>query len=658
MKKYYSIILIAFLLGFTACQPDEVIEEDGMLSLVVGISVDVISTGRLAAVNTDDFKVTIYDDMDTEIISYDPFSTAPATTSLPTGTYYVTASSNNLMNAAFEEPFYFGRSANFTIDKEESKTITVNTELTNTQVSVNYSASVVSDFDDYNTTVTLSGTADALTFISTETRSGYFISGTDLEVESILTYTKLDLSVITETLTTTITNPLPKTHYQININAALVDGEITILINVDETVDLVDIDLSPSSPSTTFQVSLGGSIGDNAKSIQETGDGGYIVVGLSNSTDGDVTGNHGNYDYWIVKLDVSGNISWEKSLGGTGSDYAYSIQETSDGGYIVAGLSNSTDGDVTGGHGSSDDYWIVKLDGSGNLSWEKSLGGSGNDYAESIQETSDGGYIVAGRSTSTDGDVTGNHGGYDSWVVKLDASGNLSWEKSLGGSANDYAESIQETSDGGYIVAVQSNSLDGDITGNHGGNDYWVVKLDVSGNLSWEKSLGGTGHDYAYSIQETSDGGYIVAGSSQSSDGDVTGNNGNYDYWVVKLDVSGNLSWQKSLGGSGGDYAYSIQETSDGEYIVAGSSYSSDGDVTSNQGSADYWVVKLDVSGNLSWEKSLGGSSGDYATSIQQTSDGGYIVAGYSESSDGDVTGNHGGSDYWVVKIDVNGDLY
>jgi len=343
-------------------------------------------------------------------------------------------------------------------------------------------------------------------------------------------------------------------------------------------------------------------------------------------------------------------IEWEKSLGGSSSENASSIQQTTDGGYIVAGSSNSNDGDVSGNNGQSD-YWIVKLDASGNITWEKSLGGSNSDGAKSIQQTTDGGYIVAGISLSNDGDVSGNHGSYDYWIVKLDASGNITWEKSLGGSSADEASSIKQTSDGGYIVAGRSYSNDGDVSGNHGSGDNWIVKLDASGNITWEKSLGGSNDDWAFSIQQTSDGGYIVAGYSDSNDGDVSSTNGSSDYWIVKLDASGNITWEKSLGGSSGDQARSIQQTSDGGYIVAGYSPSNDGDVSSNNGLSDYWIVKLDASGNITWEKSLGGSSADHANSIQQTSDGGYIVAGRSTSNDGDVTGNHGGQDIWVVKL-------
>ena len=431
-----------------------------------------------------------------------------------------------------------------------------------------------------------------------------------------------------------------------------------------------------AQPSIVWQKCLGGSSTDYALSIQQTTDGGSIVAGSSFSNDGDVSGNHGYDDYWVVKLNSAGEIVWQKSLGGSYYDYAYSIRQTTDGGFIIAGWSESNDGDVSGHHGSTDyyDYWVVKLDSVGKIVWQKSLGGSYDDYAVSIQQTSDGEYIVAGVSYSNDGDVSGWHEAYDYWgnpysdywVVKLDSAGEIVWQRSLGGSYDDYAVSIQQTSDGEYIVAGSSLSNDGDVSGNHGSFDYWVVKLNSAGSIVWQRSLGGSSGDYASSIQRTTDGGFIVAGVSYSNDGNVSGHHGSTDYadyWVVKLDSVGEIVWQKSLGGSGSDEAYSIQQTADGGFIVAGVSTSNDGDVSGHHPGGhydsdsiwyeypDYWVVKLNSAGNIEWQTSLGGSIDDYAFSIQQTADGGFIVAGESKSNDGDVSGNHCDSDYWVVKL-------
>lgn len=404
------------------------------------------------------------------------------------------------------------------------------------------------------------------------------------------------------------------------------------------------------APNIQWQIAMGGSDYDEAFYTKPTSDGGYITAGYSYSNDGDVTLNQGSGDYWIVKQDALGVIQWQRALGGTGDDYPNSVQQTSDGGYIVAGSTESIDGDATGNQGSSD-YWIVKLDASGVLQWQKTLGGSGFDNAYSIQQTTDGGYIVAGSTDSNDGDITGNHGQEDIWVVKLDALGVIQWQKIMGGSSQDIALSAEQTSDNGYIVAGWSYSNDGDVSGNQGLSDLWVIKLDVSGGIEWQKTLGGSDYDSAYAVHQTSDGGYVVGGSTYSNDGDVTGNHGNLDSWIVKLSGLGVIEWQKTVGGNGDDYAYGLQQTTDGGFIVASVSNSNDGDVSENQGSNDSWIVKLDSAGILKWQKAIGGTSNDYPNSIEQTSDGGFIISGYSESNDGDVTENQGGGDCWIVKL-------
>jgi len=404
-------------------------------------------------------------------------------------------------------------------------------------------------------------------------------------------------------------------------------------------------------PTIQWQKSFGGTNLDMAYAIQQTADGGYIVAGGTVSNDGDVTQNNGGLNYWIIKLDNTGGIQWQKNYGGSGNDVAKSIKQTNDGGYIVAGCSSSNNMDVTSNNGF-EDYWIVKLDNIGTIQWQKSLGGSLGDGANSIQQTFDGGFIIAGSASSGDGDVIGYHGGPgDCWIIKMDNTGTIQWQKCLGGTGNEEANEIKQTTDGGYIVVGYSDSNDGDVTGNHAWNDYWIVKLNNFGNIQWQKCLGGTSHEIANAVQQTTDGGYIITGFSNSIDGDITTNNGDYDYWIVKLNNLGSIQWQKSLGGSGGDFAKSIQQTTDGGYIVAGSSDSNDGNVTGNHAWNDYWVVKLNNFGSIQWQKSVGGTDFDNAFSIQQTTDGGYVVAGYSGSNNGDLTGNQGLDDYWIVKL-------
>ncbi|RKE77771.1 T9SS type A sorting domain-containing protein [Chryseobacterium sp. AG363] len=402
-----------------------------------------------------------------------------------------------------------------------------------------------------------------------------------------------------------------------------------------------------SAPSIEWQKALGGTHGESANAVQQTSDGGYIVAGNSMSNDGDVTGNHGGGDYWIVKLNPAGGIQWQKTLGGSNVDDAQSIRQTTDGGYIIAGSSNSGDGDISGNHGNYD-YWIVKLDSNGNMQWQKSLGGSSMDMAQSIQQTSEGGYIVAGSSSSNDGDVSGNHGGGDYWIVKLDINGNIQWQKSLGGSSSEQVNSVQQTFDGGYIIAGTTVSTDGDITVSYGNNDFWVVKLDSGGNMQWQKTLGNIGDNIGYYAQQTFDGGYIAVGTSFNSSNLESGLP---DYWVIKLSNNGTIEWDKYFGGSFHDNAITIRQTPEWDYIVAGWTASNNGQVTNHHGNLDYWIIKLDSSGNLKWEKTLGGPDFDYLTALELTADNGYIVSGSTGSTSGDVTGHHGMIDAWIVKL-------
>lgn len=417
------------------------------------------------------------------------------------------------------------------------------------------------------------------------------------------------------------------------------------------------------APAIQWQKSFGGTNSDRSHTIIQTSDGGYMISGASNSNNGDVTGNHGNQDYWILKLNSTGNLQWQKSLGGSGNDYGSSIIQTAEGDYMVAGTTNSNNGDVTGNKGFTDG-WVVKLNSdAGVIYWKKTFGGTDYDVINQMIPTTDGGYIFVGSSSSTIGDVTGNNGYVDYWIVKITSDGNVQWKKSLGGTGDDRATSIVQTSDGGYAVAGYAENNNGDVTGNHGGKDYWILRLNSDGGvIFWKKSLGGSHQDLASSIKQTSDGGYIVVGSAFSNDGDVTGNHDGTDSWVVKINEAGAIQWQKALGGSKVDEATSVIQTTDGGYLVLGITASNDGQVVgyhppTNTGpgevpiSYDYWVVKLNATGNILWQKCLGGSKSDEASSVIQTSDGGYAIVGGSQSNNGDVTGNHGDYDIWVVKL-------
>lgn len=418
-----------------------------------------------------------------------------------------------------------------------------------------------------------------------------------------------------------------------------------------------------AQPSLQWQKSIGGHANDYLTTMIRASDGGYIVVGTSSSNDSDITGNHGSSDVVVIKLNDDGGIEWQKSYGGSNSDSAESIRKTTDGGYIIAGGTSSNDGDVSGNHGNGD-YWIIKISANGILEWQKCLGGTNGDGASIALQTPDGGYIVGGSASSIDGDITGMHndvgasGSQDYWVVKLDSTGNIVWQKCYGSNRSDALRSIALTADGGYILNGEIQQSSGNVTVHYGSFDYWVVKINSAGRIEWQKTLGGTSWDTGTGVIQNRDGDYIVCGYSSSNDMDISGNHGGGDAWVVKLGATGNIIWQKPLGGStGSDYLYSIQQTIDGGYLLAGDTTSNDGDADEHHGTSDnfdYWVIKLSSSGDVEWHKSLGGTGQDTAVSLIESSNGNYIVCGYSSSNDGDVTGNHGSKDGWIASLSDN----
>lgn len=406
-------------------------------------------------------------------------------------------------------------------------------------------------------------------------------------------------------------------------------------------------------PNIEWSKCYGGTSYDVAKSIQQTTDGGYIVTGHAYSTNGDVVNAQQGGNFWVVKLDSAGNIVWQKTLGGNFADFANVVRQTLDGGYIVIG--NTEDSLASSSNIPDENILIVKLDGLGNVVWQQTYGETGSynsDEGNDIKPTADGGYIAVGSTASYD-----THGATDFLVLKLDAYGNIMWQKFFGGSFVDRALSVQQTPDGGYIAAGYTFSSNGDVTGAHGSADVWVLKLDSGGNLLWQKTFGGTGDDRASSIQKTSDG-YVVGGFTAShNDGDVlnhhsvlNGGQQTSDFWILKLDESGNIIWQNTLGGTSDDQIKSIFQTSDGGYIACGLTFSNDADVTANAGLEDVWIVRLNSTGILQWQKSMGGSGYDLAFSVQEAQDGSYVVAGQAMSGSGGA-GFHGGQDFWIVKF-------
>lgn len=404
---------------------------------------------------------------------------------------------------------------------------------------------------------------------------------------------------------------------------------------------------------------FGGSKNESAQSVIKTTDGGYAIAGFTQSIDGDITDKSiENFDYWLLKFDTNDNLQWSKTYGGTDDEKAYKIIQTNDGGFALIGYTSSNDEDVSTNNGL-DDIWLIKTDVSGNIQWEKSYGFSGSDKAFSIIQTSDNGFFVSGildvSASSGDGNDknsnTQKHAGGDYWGLKLDANGTKIWRRYFGGSFTDSAYDAVETSDNGFILIGSSDSDDVDITNSKGDYDFWAVKVDVNGNQVWEKSFGGSQIDEARSITKTSDGNYLIVGESRSNDTDITNSKGAADIWLIKISEVGNLIWQKSYGGSSFDVSRDITPTIDNGYVIVGSSRSQDVDVDTNQGQNDVWVLKVDSSGDLKWQKSFGGTDIDFAYSAVELNDESIIIVGESNSSDIDIIENKGFSDLLIAKI-------
>lgn len=405
-----------------------------------------------------------------------------------------------------------------------------------------------------------------------------------------------------------------------------------------------------AQPTIQWKKTLGGSQNDEANCIQSTSDGGYIVAGLTNSTNGDFPAQYGADDVWVAKMNEVGAVQWQVVFGGSHDEEPTAIRQTLDGGYIVVGSTDSDDEMMSGNHGQVD-LWVVKIDSTGSIEWKRVMGGSLWDIAWDVVLDREGGYLVIGKTESSDGDVTENHGNTDYWAIKLDAIGITQWQKTYGGNSLDIARTGGATTDGGYLLTGICYSYNGTITDHKGGSDVWLVKIDAQGAVAWSKSLGGSAWDAVYAIEQTLDGGYIMTGSTESNDGDVSSNHGSSDIWVVKTDASGAIEWERSLGGNLSEYGSAVEQTADAGYLIGGSTQSINGDAQGNNGGQDVWLLKLDASGTLIWQQTFGGLNAEYCFDVALSSDQGIVFVGSATSNGGDVGGVHGLKDGWMVKL-------
>jgi uncharacterized protein YunC (DUF1805 family) len=417
------------------------------------------------------------------------------------------------------------------------------------------------------------------------------------------------------------------------------------------------LDSSDFSPEIESITTLGGTKNESAKSVIKTQDGGYAIVGYTQSMDGDVEGkSNESFDYWFLKFNASKELEWQKTYGGSADDRANSVIQTNDGGYAVIGKSKSGDGDVLENAGY-DDFWITKLDINGSVSWVQSFGYSGSDVPYSIIQTNDQGYLLSGvldvSASNGQGDrltnIQGRHAGGDYWIIKLSSSGVKEWSNYYGGTFTDTAYSAIQTNDNGYIIVGSSDSTDVDISNNKGNYDFWIIKISELGTLIWEKSFGGDQVDEARSISQMADGNYLVIGDTRSSNIDVSQNNGAADVWIIKISPEGSLIWEKTLGGSSFDVGRSISKTQDDGFLIAGNSRSSDGVLDINNGQNDALVMKINNSGYLEWQKTIGGTEVDFFNGVEELIDGSIVAVGDSSSSNGDIIENKGFTDLLIL---------
>ncbi|MGB3453872.1 MAG: T9SS type A sorting domain-containing protein [Moheibacter sp.] len=426
------------------------------------------------------------------------------------------------------------------------------------------------------------------------------------------------------------------------------------------------------SQKIEWQQVLGGAHSEYLYDVKATPDYGFLLAGssFSGKTGAKNEASQGDLDYFLWKMDEAGKMEWQKSFGGSGSDYLYSVAMTKEGGYILGGSSDSPkSGDKKEDGFGNMDFWIIKLNPEGKEEWQLTLGGIGNDQLQSIQQTADGGYIVGGSSDSSpvrdsDGKTIGSkteesHGSMDYWVIKLSPDGQIEWEKTFGGSFSDRLKDILILEDG-FLIAGTSNSPLGTSSKtvqHYGENDYWLIKLDDRGNEIWQKAYGDDGDDSLSQIISTENG-YLIAGSSNSKpnpDGGKTAANGEgTDFWVIEIDRDGNPIWDAAYDIGRWDVLVSVAATDQNEYLLSGYASSETlGRRTDSKGVNDYAVIKINSKGESLWQKTIGGMGSDQLKGAVQMRDGGYLLAGNSDSkkSDDKDRASMGGNDYWVVKL-------
>jgi len=416
-------------------------------------------------------------------------------------------------------------------------------------------------------------------------------------------------------------------------------------------------------PTILWENSIGGNSWDSPAAMVNGSDGGYVLVCNSESgISGDKTeSNIGGNDIWVFKIDAEGTIEWQNTIGGNDTDRARSIFQTADGGYFIGGDSRSnSSGDKTENSRGGYDFWVIKIDDTGLVEWDKTLGGDDHDVLTSVIQNSSNEFLVTGLAWSNiSGDKTENNVGLvDIWVLKLSNVGDIIWQNTIGGSDLDTPVQIIQAIDGGYVIAGSSDSdASGDKTeDSEGDRDFWVFKIDEVGNIVWQNTIGGSDHDSASGITQSGNDGYLVIGDSKS---DVSGDKdedsmGLEDYWLVKLDVAGEIVWQNTIGGSGNDIPLDVSTLEGGGFLITGySTSSSSGDKDEDSDGLDFWVIRTDAQGVLNGQNTFTANDFDASSSVIVDENGDYVVAGQSRSGiSGDKTeALIGVQDNWIIKF-------
>ena len=380
-------------------------------------------------------------------------------------------------------------------------------------------------------------------------------------------------------------------------------------VNIKKTMKISNSD--EWIPKETWNKTFGASDLDWGWSVQETTDGGFIIAGET------VSFGSGGYDAWLIKTDSNGNETWNKTFGGDYKDGGRSIQQTNDSGYIIGGYADSYGNP---GH----DSWLIKTDDEGNEEWNSTFGGLASDGSSCVRQTSDDGYIAIGYADSY------GAGDHDVWLIKVDKYGSEEWNRTYGTEKWDTGYSVKQTDDDGFIIIGTTKSY------GSGGQDAWLIKTDMYGNEEWNKTYGGSNNDWGSSVVMTDDGGYVITGDTRSY------GPGGYDIWLIKTDAYGNETWRRIYGGSStDDTGYSLKKTSDGGYIVTGTKTSF------STGLSDGWVIKTDYNGRMQWNLTLDGGQDDWSYSVDEITDGGYIIIGKTNSS------GNGDYDLWLLKVEL-----